>query len=300
MRVSEVDCRTALSPSRLPGLDYALNPYRGCAFACAYCYSPAVLREARSWGSFVEARRNIPYVLAKELKSRPPGVVGIGTVTDAYQPLEGRYKLTRFCLEQLVRYDFPISIQTKSPLLLRDLDILDSFRHADVGFSICTLDDDLRRLFEPGAPPTRARLSALERVASSGIDTWAFLGPILPGVTETHVDELVQLIASTGTKVVVVDRLRVRPLIWENLRRTLEDHPALEYVHRRALWEDPGYFEGILRRIRRLCREVGLVCEDAFPTRTLRRQAGQRPSGPRSTTPKAANRRESEAGVLQI
>ncbi len=122
MRVSDVDCKRALGPSKLPGLDYALNPYRGCAFGCVYCYSPAVLREARPLGSFVEARRNIPNALARELKSSRRGLVGIGTVTDPYQPLEGRYRLARLCLEQLLRYDFPISIQTKSPIVIRDLD----------------------------------------------------------------------------------------------------------------------------------------------------------------------------------
>ena len=133
MYVGELSCKAALSRSGLPGFDYALNPYRGCQHGCIYCYSPETLREKRvcyspetlrekrEWGSFVEVKRNIPGVLAKELRRLKKGVVGIGTVTDAYQPVEERYGVTRRCLEQLLRRDFPICIQTKSSLVERDI-----------------------------------------------------------------------------------------------------------------------------------------------------------------------------------
>ncbi len=285
MRVKEVDCRSALGPSRLPGLDYALNPYRGCAFGCAYCYSPAVLQETRPWGGFVEIRRNLPNVLARELKSRRPGVVGIGTVTDAYQPLEKKYTITRFCLEQLSRHDFPVSIQTKSPLVLRDRDLLSTFAQADVGFSFSILEEPLRRIYEPRAPPVSVRLSALGEMTSSGIETWAFLGPILPGVSEADLDELLELIAATGTKMLMADRLRVRPAIWENLRHAMKDRPVLEYAHRRALWEDVEYFPRVLERVRVRCRQLGLTYQDAFP-RQSGEQKGQITTAPKHTVPR--------------
>ncbi len=267
MRVTDTECGRALTPSRLPGLDYALNPYRGCAFGCVYCYSPAVLRESRPWGEFVEVRRNIPNLLARELKTVRRGVVGIGTVTDPYQPLEGKCRLTRFCLEQLRRYDFPISIQTKSPLATRDLDLVGAFTCVDVGFSFTTLDESLRRIFEPRAPPTRSRLRALQKVVQAGVDTWAFLGPVLPGVLEGELDELLAHIAETGTKVLMVDRLRVRPLSWANLRRALRDHPVLTRMHQKALWEDPGYFGRRIEEIKEKCLRLGLEYRDAFPKR---------------------------------
>ncbi|MEE9601525.1 MAG: radical SAM protein [Thermoplasmata archaeon] len=285
MRTSEVTCRSALVPSRLPALDYALNPYRGCAFGCVYCYSPAVLREARPWGGFVDVRRNIPYVLAKELRSCPRGIVGIGTVTDAYQPLEAKYELTRFCLEQLLRYDFPVSIQTKSHLILRDLEIVREFSQLDVGFSFSTLNESLRRVFEPRAPPTESRIFALERVTSSGVNTWAFLGPIIPGVSEADMDELLRKIAATGTKLLIADKLRARPAVWDNLRAAMNDHPVLEYMHRKALWEDSLYFERILQRVRDRCHQLGLVYREAFP----RRGQEKRVSGSQSeATPNTA------------
>jgi len=133
MRIREVKCKTALSKSNLPGLDYSLNPYRGCQHSCAYCYVPNVLRIKRNeWGSFVDVKTNIPNVLSKELRIKKPGVVGISTITDPYQPAENNYKLTRYCLEQLLRHDFPVCIQTKSDLVARDIDLISKFSKAEV------------------------------------------------------------------------------------------------------------------------------------------------------------------------
>ncbi len=273
-------CRRALSQSRLPGLDYSLNPYRGCAYGCVYCYSPAVLREARPWGEFVEVRRNIPNLLAKELRACPRGVVGIGTVTDPYQPVEGRYRLTRFCLEQLLRRDFPISVQTKSPLVLRDLDLLSKFSNVDVGFSFTTLDETLRASFEPRVPTVRSRLLALQRVTRSGIDTWAFLGPILPGVLEGELEDLLKRITDTGTRLLMVDRLRMRPPIWENMKGVLKEHPVIRHMHQKALWEDPGYFERVEERIRDRCLQLGLTFREALPRGSPDRNTERRVSAP--------------------
>jgi DNA repair photolyase len=101
-----------------------MNPYRGCAHGCRYCYAPNIMRiPRREWGRFVEVKRNIPKILSDELKKKKKGVVGISTTTDPYQPVEKKYKLTRFCLEQLLKHDFPVSVLTKSRLVSRDLDI---------------------------------------------------------------------------------------------------------------------------------------------------------------------------------
>ena len=165
MKITEVNCKTALSKSMLPGLDYSLNPYRGCEHGCAYCYVPNVLRiERNSWGSFVEVKTNIPNVLSKELKNKKPGVVGISTVTDPYQPIENKYKLTRYCLEQLLIHDFPISFLTKSKLILRDIDLISKFSNAEVMFSIATINDSERKILEPYASSIQDRLKAMKEI----------------------------------------------------------------------------------------------------------------------------------------
>ena len=139
IKIREVSCKIALSKSLLPGLDYSLNPYYGCQHGCVYCYAPNVLKiEREKWGKIVNIRRNMPKVLSKELRKKEKGVVGISTVTDPYQPLEKKFKLTRYCLQELLKYDFPICVQTKSDLVLRDVDLISKFSHAEVGVTVAT------------------------------------------------------------------------------------------------------------------------------------------------------------------
>ena len=153
MNVSEVQCKTALSRSGIYGWIYTLNPYRGCMHGCKYCYAPNIIKTPRStWGTFVEVKKNIPTILAKELKKTKPALVGISSVTDPYQQLEEKYKVTRYCLEQLLRYDFPISIITKSPLITRDLDLIKKFSYSEIAVTITTMDNELSRIMEPSAP----------------------------------------------------------------------------------------------------------------------------------------------------
>lgn len=264
MRVREVACSTALSPTSLPGLVYALNPYRGCSIGCPYCYAPSVLREDRPWGRFVDVKRNIPAVLAKELKRKDPGVVGLGTVTDGYQPLEARYHLSRYCLEQLARFDFPVSVQTKSSLVLKDMDRLCRLRDVEVGMTITTMDEAIRRRFEPFSSPSERRLAALHALNAAGLRTWAFVGPILPGATEAILEPLLRGIRDAGTGHVFVDRLRFRPGIWERLESAATAAGlAPEY---RTARDDPDSFAPLEARILALGESLGLRMELAFPT----------------------------------
>lgn len=263
MKVREVSCSTALSPSSLPGLDYALNPYRGCAIGCVYCYSPSVLREERPWGRFVDVKRNVPAVLAKELKRKARGVVGIGTVTDGYQPLESRYHLTRYCLEQLARFAFPVSIQTKSSLVLKDLEILGRLEDVEVGLTITTMDEALRRRFEPFSSPTSRRIETLRTLNAAGIRTWAFVGPILPGATETTAEPLLRAVRDAGTTHVMVDRLRFRPGVHDRLDQALQG-TGLPPLYAEAC-EDDRFFDPLEEGLLSLGRSLGLRIERAFP-----------------------------------
>jgi DNA repair photolyase len=266
MQVGELSCKKALSKSRLPGLDYALNPYKGCQHGCIYCYSPETLREKRAWGSFVEVKRNMPSVLAKELGKTRKGVVGIGTVTDAYQPLEEEFEVTRRCLEQLLKRDFPICIQTKSSLVLRDVDLIRQFSAKEVGLTVTTLDEEYSRIFEPMASPPMTRLSTLKTLSSEGIDTWVFIGPIIPSVTDADLERLVSEIADSGAKKVINDRLRLRGRIGGKLEESLKEgnRELLEKIRPKL---NPTYFENVQTRISQLCKENGIRCESAFRDR---------------------------------
>jgi DNA repair photolyase len=258
-RVLEVNITTALSRSGLPDLDYALNPYIGCSHGCLYCYAKEYTRfseVAENWGWVVVVKRNLLDVLAKEVKRVRRGVVGLGTITDAYQPIEALYKLSRKAIELLAVNGFSISIQTKSSLILRDLDVLKRYsKQIDVGFTITsTKIDSEMRVLEPFSSPPMARIEALKRLAREGIKTWVFYGPIVPGFNDDleEIAEVLQIAKEIGSAV-YFDKLRVKKFMWRNSLLAELAKKSLEYN-----W---GRF---MDRVLALCQELGVECRYGF------------------------------------
>jgi DNA repair photolyase len=182
MIVKEIEAKTILSKSQI--YDYALNAYVGCQHQCLYCYAKFMKRftgHREPWGAFVDVKINAPELLAREVKKKQKGRVWMSGVCDAYQPLEKKYQLTRRCLEILVEQGWPITVQTKSPLVLRDLEVLQRSADVEVGFTITTADEKVRRIFEPGAPPIEKRVEALGILHEEGIATFVMVAPMLPG-----------------------------------------------------------------------------------------------------------------------
>lgn len=211
-RLVEVPCKSALARSLLAGYDWALNPYRGCAFDCTYCYAPDVVRADRAtWAETVYVKRAAPKVLAREVRRLPRGVVGISTVTDPYQPAERELEVTRRCLEVLGRARWPVSVLTKSPLVTRDLDLLSAGPENEVGFSIATGSDTERRRWEPRCPSVDARFGALAKVAGAGVRAYVFAGPLFPESDPESVRSLARKAAQAGASEVLADRLHSRP-----------------------------------------------------------------------------------------
>jgi DNA repair photolyase len=186
MDVTEITAKTALVRSRIPGVDFVINPYLGCGHGCRYCYAVFMRRYARHhagapWGSFVEAKVNLPQVLRAELRRKKQrGQVFLASVCDPYQPVELRYRLTRQCLEILGEFGWGVSILTRSPLVTRDLDLFTALEEVSVGLSIPTDDDRVRRVLEPNAPPIPARIVTLEKLRGAGLTPWVFIAPMLP------------------------------------------------------------------------------------------------------------------------
>jgi DNA repair photolyase len=137
------------------------------------------------WGDFLDIKINAPEVLEKQLSSHKikRGVVLLGSVTDVYQPAERKYRITRSILEILLKYNFPISILTKSDLVLRDIDLLKQFKDCEVGLTITTLDEAITKDFEPYSSLPEKRLGTLKILKKNGIKTYCFIGPVLPGFT---------------------------------------------------------------------------------------------------------------------
>jgi DNA repair photolyase len=237
MVVREIRARSILSPTGIPGSRWCLNPYLGCAHACRYCYADFMRRysgHVESWGSFVDVKVDAPALLLRQLRKAERGRVFLSSVTDPYQPLEARYRLARRCLEILRQARFPTGVLTKSPLVLRDLDLFREFEGLGVGITIGTDDERCRRLLEPGAPPLEARLEAVRKLVAAGVDAWVFVAPLLP----CDPDRLVSLLAPLGVAG-EVDRM---------------NYPgktaALFRSHGLGRWLERDFVEGVRERLR--------------------------------------------------
>lgn len=269
-RYVRVRVRSALQRSGLPDLDYAVNPYVGCEHACRYCYAPLYTRireVAEEWGRVVYVKENLLEVLEREAAAKRRGIVGVATVTDPYQPVEARERLTRGALEILLGHGFHVSVQTKSDLVLRDLDVLTGRPEAvDVGFTVTTLSVEKASLLEPGAPPPYRRVEALRRIAGEGLETWVFLGPIVPGVNDDpeSIRGVVAAAAEAGAEV-LYDYLRLKPGVADRLAAAGLPGDSL----RRA--KSISWRRLVAGRVEAACRELGARCSPAFPPRRERR-----------------------------
>ncbi len=215
--ITEIRAKSILNRSSIG--DYVINPYVGCQHACIYCYAQFYARRwgrTDPWGSYVEIKVNAPELLAREVRRKRVGVVYISSMTDPYQPVEREYEITRRLLHVLVERDWPVLVQTKSPLVLRDVDILRRFSRAKVGLTVITLREEVRRAMEPGAPSVDERIQALEELRRTGIETYAFVGPIPPW---TELEEVIELVRELGGLVDVIyfDRLNLKPGLAQKL-----------------------------------------------------------------------------------
>jgi DNA repair photolyase len=243
----ETACKSALN--RVSGMPFhwSLNPYRGCVHGCHYCYARAThsylgFDANDDFASRIVVKTNMPEVLRREL-ARPSWtreLVAIGTATDAYQPAEGRYRLTRRCLEVFRDAHTPISIVTKSTLIRRDLDLLSALAQspgATVYFTITTLDRALGRLIEPGTPPPEKRLQVMQMLSGAGVRTGVLLAPILPGITDSvaSLDAVAAAARAYGAATFGSGVLRLVPLVREHyLAFVAESFPDLLPRYERA------------------------------------------------------------------
>lgn len=270
MVVKEVLCKSALSPSGIPTIDYALNPYTGCEHKCLYCYARFMKRftgHQEEWGEFVDVKINVPQVLVRELAKKPRGVVGLSTVTDPYQPLEKKYKLTRQCLQKLLVYRLPVTIQTKSSLVLRDIDLLKQFPACEVGFTITTVDNEVRKKYELRSSQPKERLAALQRLHKEGLRTYAFMGPILPLITDTdeNLRNIIQSVADVNVDCLLVDRLNMRWGVWFSVLNFLrQNYPKLIPHYKRIFWSKNNYYVKLKSKILKLCKEYNVNCEFCY------------------------------------
>jgi DNA repair photolyase len=234
----EEPCKSALNPVRGMGFKWSLNPYMGCVHRCTFCYVRHF--EHRSdrpaddrYGTSIRVKTNVADVLRRELAraSWQHEHVAIGAATDPYQPAEGRYRLTRACLEALRDASNPFSIITRGPMIVRDLDVLaEASRRASVSvtFSIPTIDDEVWRKTEPSTAHPRQRLRALKRLVDAGVDARVGMAPILPGISDDpeQLYAVVRAAREAGATGIWANMLFLRPGTREHfLQHLAEDWP---------------------------------------------------------------------------
>jgi len=222
---------------------------------------------SEEWGSFVDVKINFLERLEKEIKKAKPGTVMLSSVTDAYQPLEEKYKLTRGALGILSRYNFPVHIQTKSDLVLRDIDLLKKLKEPEVGFTITCLDPEIQRKFEPGASSTEHRFKALKKLSQEGINTFIFFGPILPyfSDSEQSIGSVFKKALEAKVKYIYVDKMNYTPSIWARLNRFLSlNFPELLSRYQSTYYSNGFYAEKLRAKIRRLYKDASFELEVVF------------------------------------
>lgn len=250
LEILEDDTRGVLARNHSPDIDFdwSLNPYRGCTHACAYCYA-RTFHELLGYGAGSDFERRIvvkvraPELLEATFEARrwKGDRIAMSGATDCYQPLERRYELTRRCLQVCARYRNPVSVVTRSPLVVRDIDVLlplVSYEAVSVTVSVPILDAGLARALEPGAPSPQARLDAVRALSSAGVPVGVSVGPVIPGLNDRDLPATLQAAREAGARWAWFSALRLPG--------------AVEAVFERRLRERlPGRADGVLARIAR-------------------------------------------------
>jgi DNA repair photolyase len=265
----EEPCRGALNRVKGMGFGWSLNPYMGCAHRCTFCYVRAFeLRADRPsddrYGRSIRVKVNVAEVLRREL-ARPSWageVVAIGAATDPYQPAEGRYKLTRGCLEALRDASNAFSLITRSPMVVRDLDVLvEAASRAEVGvvFSVPTLDEEVWRRTEPGTPPPRRRLEALSELVAAGVKAGVGMAPILPGISDSReqLEQVVRAAREAGATNVWANVLYLKPGTREHFLEALASDWPEELDRYERLYASRAYLpKAQVEPVRRMVAEL--------------------------------------------
>jgi len=277
MRVEyrEEACRSALNRVQGMGFDWSLNPYMGCAHRCTFCYVRGFEKRADRpsddrYGTSIRVKVNVADALRAELM-RPTWkreYVLVGAATDPYQPVEGRYRLTRGCIRAFAEFKTPFGIITRGPLVVRDLDVLqEASRRArvDVSLSVPTLDDRIWRATEPGTSHPRARLKAIQTLSEGGIRVKLAMAPILPGLSDdpAKMMEVVRAARDAGATEIWHTVLNLRPGTKEHFFEHLAKEWPEELERYQKLYAGRGYLpeketSPISRKIGELKREVGI------------------------------------------
>ena len=256
--VSRIKAKTILTKSKLPDADYVINPYVGCPHGCIYCYAEFMKRFAKHgepWGKFVDVKE-----FSGELnlhRVRPQDTILIGSVTDAYNPLEARFCITRSILSLLSDCTARVEILTKSALVCRDIDLLQNIPNVAVGFSMNTTDDVFRCLIEPHAAPVKERISAMRTLHEAGVSTYLFVAPIFPDIS--NCSDLLQKTAGL-VDYVCFENLNLRGAYRSRVMSMISQYypEKTPLYHRIYDQGDHSYWDALADELRQSCSSLRL------------------------------------------
>ncbi|MFY9560644.1 MAG: radical SAM protein [Terriglobales bacterium] len=265
---------------------WAINPYRGCEFACKYCYARYThefmeLRDGVDFEQKIFVKQHAADLLRQELRRVKPGEgIAIGTATDPYQPAERRFEVTRAILEELARHaGLEIGIVTKSNLVTRDVEILRRVgenNQLSVNLTVTTVNTDLARILEPRAPRPDLRLEAVRQLNLAGVDAGVICAPVLPEITDRphDLEAVVKAASEAGAKYIFANALFLKPCSAAVFLPFLEEHfPALVELYRKryanGAFLPKGYSERLSRLMASLRQKHGIGGGDGKRSRKV-------------------------------
>jgi len=259
IRIKEIQAKSIITKSNLPDADFVINPYIGCTHACIYCYARFMKRftgHSEERGQFVDVKINAADLVPSNTSKYKDKVIFLASVTDAYLPLERKYQLTRQILEKLIPLEPNLGVQTKSDLVVRDIDLLKQFQNCEVGFTISTLDDNLRKEIEPITSSVSDRIKALEELKNAGIKTYVFVGPIMP-----YLSDWKKIILETKhcSDFYMFENLNIKGSIWGSVKKWIQTkHPDLLEKYEKIYFSKNDYWDKMEEEINQFCIEQNI------------------------------------------
>lgn len=258
IKINEVQANTYLTASKLPDADYVINPYTGCPHKCIYCYAEFMKRFTNhvddEWGDFLDIKMSdTPIPIQKLAESS----VLFGSVTDAYNPYEKKYEITRKLLSAFMDSTARVEILTKSDLVTRDIDILKKLPNIRVGISMNTLNDDFRKKTEPFASSVEKRIEAMKTLHDAGIKTYLFMSPIFPEIT--RFDEIVEAVKPYADSF-CFENLNLRAGYLPRVLNFINsNYPELIELYEKIYKKkNNDYWESLSSTINEYCKNAGL------------------------------------------
>jgi len=263
MKIDFREAKSIITKSNIPSIDYVINPYTGCQHGCIYCYAEFMIRftghKGDKWGQFLDIKTfNLNKVKPQKYNGK---TILLSSVTDPYLPLEKKYQNTRKILEKLVGTEAEISILTKSKLVVRDIDLFKKFKNINVGISISTLDENFAKIIERAASKPLDRLDAIKQISEAGIETYTFISPFFPEIT--NFKAIIEESREYSNRF-MFENLNFRPHNVPRIIKVIKEYYPELVSKYKEIQKDQGYWDILESEIENYCEKKNLIYDIEF------------------------------------